>query len=334
MTFNVQASTIRTEQAALSDLCNMLQTMRPAWCSTETAFNQKWIAPLGAKRDSYGNWILRIGQSDVLWSSHTDTVHDVGGTQRIAYNDGVVKLARKEKIANCLGADCTTGVWIMREMALAKVPGLYIWHAAEECGGKGSGFIAKHTPKVLDGIKFAIAFDRKGCSSVITHQSGGRCASQSFVDSIAPMLPGNYRADDGGTFTDTASYTDIVPECTNLSVGYASQHTRKETQDLRHALALREAMFTFNEANLVVERDPSSHEPKWSDWYGSDWMDTDRLRDSSSSTSYRYRGTMRRYASLGLIDIIEKYPEHVADYLEQMGIDETELWDFIEQSTN
>ena len=62
-------------EAELKVLVQMLAYMRPAGSKTEKAFIKRFIAPLGAKPDNYGNYWLSIGQSNVLWSSHTDTVH-------------------------------------------------------------------------------------------------------------------------------------------------------------------------------------------------------------------------------------------------------------------
>ena len=39
-----------------------------------------------------------------------------------------------------------------------------------------------------------------------------------------------WKTDTGGSFTDTANYTDIIPECTNLSCGYYNAHTQSEYQ--------------------------------------------------------------------------------------------------------
>ena len=47
-----------------------------------------------------------------------------------------------------------------------------------------------------------------------------------------------WTTDTGGSFTDTANYTDVggpdgngIPECTNLSCGYYNAHTQSEYQD-------------------------------------------------------------------------------------------------------
>jgi hypothetical protein len=104
---------------------------------------------------------------------------------------------------------------------------------------------------------------------VITHQGWSRCASDAFARSIATQLPTGYRADDGGIFTDTANYTAIVPECSNLSVGYQNEHTKSETQSISHALALREAMLRIDVGQFACARDPAKKEYKHYDWGGS-----------------------------------------------------------------
>lgn len=259
---------VRTGAQALKDLFAMLRTMRPAYSKTERRFIKEWITPLGMAQDKEGNLFKLIGESPVLWSSHTDTVHWKDGPQRIERCGDLIKLAKNEKRATCLGADCTTGVWIMREMILAGVPGLYVFHRGEECGGIGSSYIAKELPYLFEdyGIKFAIAFDRAAKRSIITYQGGLRTASDAFATSIAPQLPGFYMADDGGTFTDTANYSELIPECSNLSVGYEGAHSKRETQSVSHALALRAAMLQFDASRLVCERDPSVVDDLWAGW--------------------------------------------------------------------
>ena len=325
MTYAIQAPShgaIKlTEGRAARELLEMFRTMRPDNSKTETDFCNQWIKPLGAKQDIAGNWLLEINKpdgtrTDVLWSSHTDTVHAKGGRQAVQLLGDTISLAPKSKAANCLGADCTTGVWIMREMVLARVPGLYIWHAAEECGGHGSSHIAKKTPETIEGIRFAIAFDRKGKSSVITHQMGLRCCSEDFSASLAAMLPGSYVSDTGGSFTDTANYVDLIGECTNISVGYDRQHTTGETQSLSHALALRAAMLQFDESKLVESRKPGE-------------VDHDDLEGRYSSWLDRAfpLGTNDERPASSLLEFIKRYPDMVADLLEQYGVTVDDMYD-------
>jgi hypothetical protein len=286
------------------DLAEMLRYRRPANSGTERAFINRFLLPIGARPDNFGNLILRIGNAPVLWSSHTDTVHRRDGLQDIVQTDKVYKLAPTMARSNCLGADCTTGVWIMREMAKAKVPGLYVWHRAEEIGGLGSTYIATKTPELLEGINFAVAFDRKGTSSIITHQFG-RCASETFTTSLAAHLPG-FRADPNGIFTDTANYSHLISECTNLSIGYENAHGADETQDVAFPTKLFEHIRRLDVSKLIAARDPSAKEPfgyGWEDW-GDDFKGN------------YYPAEDKRT----LVDLIKDYPEIAADVMEQCGL--------------
>lgn len=254
----------------MQELLDMLSYRRPAFSKHERKFIRRFLEPLGCKPDAYGNMILKIGDSSVLWSSHTDTVHAQSGRQEVRSTDDNFAYVPH---SDCLGADCTTGVWLMMEMIRAKVPGLYIFHRAEENGGGGSSYIAAKTPHLLKGVDYAIAFDRKGTTSVITHQFGARCASDEFAASFASVIDLPMNTDDGGTFTDTANYVDLVGECTNISVGYFKQHTSQEYQDLEFAMALRDSLIVFDESRLVKKREAGEPDLDWgmSDYSPLNW---------------------------------------------------------------
>ena len=254
----------------LHDLIDMLSVCRPYKSWTLAEWCEEWLASIGAVEDAAGNYILVIPRSDgeyarTLWSSHTDTLHKTGGTQDLLVTNNFVSL-RPNSPSSCLGADCTAGAWLMREMALASVPGLYIWHAGEEHGGIGSGYIATQTPGLLEGITAAIAFDRRGTQSIVTHQMGQRCCSSPFAQSLMVELGEKHGADEPslcyfpdhtGLFTDTANYTFLVPECSNISVGFTGEHTALEALDLNHLMWLRDVMLGFNEDALTIERTPT-----------------------------------------------------------------------------
>jgi hypothetical protein len=244
----------------LSTLCEMLTYARPYGSATERAYILRYIASLpGATEDPFGNWIVRIGDSPILWSSHTDTVHRFEGRQSVRVNEHeqTIRLSRRAKRngSSCLGADDTVGNFLMREMILANVPGLYVFHYGEEVGGIGSGSIAEYTPELLRPVCFAIALDRQGTGDVITSQFGGRCASDNFARSLARQLPGAYGLAKG-TFTDTEQYAEIVPECSNISVGYYHAHTPREFIDYAHVSCLLDSLLTLDPSSLVCERDP------------------------------------------------------------------------------
>lgn len=308
----------------------MLESCRPAGSVSVQHFLDDWIVPLGAKVDKAGNAIVRVGDSRVMWSSHTDTVHATGGRQRVVVNGDRFKLGFGS-MSSCLGADCTTGVWLMREMILAGVHGLYVFHDSEEIGGKGSQWLAANGGKLFDGVDFCIAFDRKGTDSVITHQFGSRCCSDLFVDSIAKLLPfETYKADSTGTFTDSANYVDVIGECTNLSVGYYDQHTKQETQSVKHALAMREAMLRFDESKLVASRVAGEVdlEDSWGWRFGSGFG-YESSRSSAKASANRVTG-WSSYDSM--LRFIKAHPELVADFLEDMGVGAADLWDYQDQA--
>ena len=192
-----------------------------------------------------------------MWSSHTDTIHHQEGYQKLLVTAGGVASVHPDNLfSSCLGADDTTGCWIMREMIAARIPGLYIFHRGEEKGCKGSRWIVKNTPEILKGIKVAIAFDRMNYGDVITSQ-GGNTASHQFAYDMSDLL-GDWWKPSPGVYTDTAEYAELVPECSNLSVGYFNQHCSTEWQDLCFASYLRDKMVTISVEEIIgmVRRTP------------------------------------------------------------------------------
>jgi len=245
-------------------LLQMLRYKRPAFGPTEEIFIERFLLPIpGIEKDDYGNLWVSVGEDpNILWSCHTDTVHKTEGIQDLIINGPFVSAncGKKRKNSNCLGADDTTGVWLMVKMIEAQIPGLYIFHRDEEAGGKGSAFIAEYYDHQLVGIEFAIAFDRKGYNSVITKQHG-RCCSDAFADTLIDALaPLDFKKDPTGVFTDTANYTDIIGECTNLSIGYFDQHGPKESQNWAFANRLLEVILAADFSGLLGFRNPGEKE--------------------------------------------------------------------------
>lgn len=249
-------------------LMAILRYKRPAWGPTEAIFIERFLDPLpGREYDEFGNIWVRVGDDPkILWSSHTDTVHRTEGLQVLKVNGPFItarcKLRRKKN--NCLGADDGTGIWIMLNMIKAGIPGQYIFHRDEEAGGHGSAFVAEYKADKLKGLDYAIAFDRKGYASVITHQRGDRCCSAAFATDVVELMGDlNYSPDRTGVFTDTANYTDLIGECTNLSVGYFDQHGPKESQNWIFAKTLMSQIISADWASLAAPvRKPGEVEPK------------------------------------------------------------------------
>jgi hypothetical protein len=303
----------------LQTIVAMLGYRRPAGSKTERRFIADWIKPLGMSQDKCGNLYKRIGDSPILWSCHTDTVHKAGGQQAVRLLDGIATVA--DHSSNCLGADDTAGAWLMREMILAERPGLYVFHRGEEIGGVGSYYIATRFAALLIKSPIAIAFDRRGTQSIITHQAGGRCCSDAFAYSLGNALAMGHRPDSGGTFTDTANYMDQIAECTNISVGYNDEHTRSESLDTNYLLDLRDALLTLDGRDLIVERKPGELDPD--DWTRDSWYsglhsfsDADQMPISGRSTRSLYQ-------------LVRDNPNEVADFLEGYGFGRKEIEDAI-----
>lgn len=328
-----------TKEQALTDLWGMLSHCRPHSSHSEEAFIQEFVAPLGAIKDDFGNYHLRIGTAPVAWCCHTDSVHSNPGRIKLFWTDDKQTHVRAGDDADCLGADNAAGCWLLREMILAGREGLYLFHRQEEVGCQGSRWIAKSTPEVLNGIDMAIAFDRRGTHSIITHQMPGRTCSDAFGLSLGEGLGLGHQLDNGGTYTDTASYIDLVAECTNVSVGYNNEHSHKENLDIGYILRLREALMGLDLSKVTVARKPGEREHRYASYgqysrhYGGylgwenefdegcweyDWSKS----RSGKHNDYRGPDKLERY--------VQDNPAAVASLLEDMGIDHHDLEQYLQ----
>jgi hypothetical protein len=340
-----QSPQIKKLSPRLKELVAMLEYARPEGTETEEHFISTYLDTLpGMTQDAYGNRICKVGREKptVAWSSHTDTVHYDEGIQAIEIDKhGLIGLDFNSD-ANCLGADCTAGVWLMRRLIMAGKPGLYIFHRGEESGGQGSRWIASNTPELVDGIEAMIALDRYGYSSVITEQSTGVTASTKFAQSLADQLnafsgfQGQYKPDDSGIFTDSAFYNHLIPECTNISVGYFSQHGRKESLDYAFTDDLLLSLLKLDYSRLTIARDPKADpEPwdrRWSYYYrGTDYDgDMDKYhREQWGDTS-----TQGEHVDHDLVDLIRRNPEAAARLLGYWDVSVDDMYEAIADYEN
>lgn len=282
-------------------LVDMLRYMRPEGSQTQKEFCRRFLEPTFGKPDVHGNYIHVVGDKpNLCFAAHHDTVHRADGLQSVVVTNEIVSIA-DPKVSSCLGADCTTGVWLILGMIEAGVEGVYVVHAAEEVGCKGSSALVKSKPSWLYDLDAVISFDRYGDKSVITHQMGCRTASEEFAKSFsdAVNLP-QLAADSGGSYTDSNEYANIVSECTNISVGYYGQHGVNETQDLEFADTLMVALISADWSRLVFTRNPEIVEYEYEHTY----------RDS----------TRRDQKNIDdLMSLVLDYPESVAELLDDLG---------------
>jgi len=250
--------------------------------------------------DTVGNLHVDARLDDTnrtLFVAHVDTVHRETGANKIRktqgkwYADGAP-----------LGADDGAGCAMLMHMLHAGVPAYYIFTQGEEKGGIGAKYLADHSPELLACFDRAIAFDRRGIDSVITHQGWGRCCSDEFADALSGELCADgvlmYLGDDTGVYTDTAEFTDSIPECTNISCGYMYEHTPKEELNMGHFDRLAVAVLLIAWDDLPVHRDPTvkeyktyaGYDDKWDDWKGKWYLDYDKHEglDAKGETAYDY----------------------------------------------
>lgn len=326
----------------MKDLIHILEWCRGAGSQTESLFVQKFIATLpGVWPDEYGNYHLTIGDKPkVLWSCHTDTVTRKEGKQNVRWlGKGIIGLNNPQP-GQCLGADDGAGLWIMLELIKAKKEGHYVFHRDEEIGGLGSDWIKKNAYVLPEGLMCAIAMDRVGTQDIITHQGFQRTASDEFGNSLAAQLPKGMRNDDGGTFTDTANYVDLIGECTNLAVGYERNHGKDETLDTKHVKALRDALLVLDVGKLEFVRQPGDEE--YINWGGGYY--------GGSANAYRYDDNKKqlvplhdddevwqnymhgeddspldRGTGMGMIDMVNEAPGVAARLITELGVSEDEF---------
>ena len=289
------------------------------------------MLPRKLKSDEFGNLFIKIGKSDVMFTSHLDTATSVNCfVNHVIEEENGIRMIKTDG-KSILGADDKSGVVIMLYMIEKKVPGLYYFFLGEEVGCIGSKKVAtKHSTDPIDGITKVVSFDRRGTDSVITYQTNGRCCSDEFGEALSKELNRTessfkYKIDPTGIYTDSAQFTKIYPECTNISVGYYSEHTFRERQDIEHLEKLAVACTKINWTSLPVSRDKTATEYKsyssygrqygrWGeydeDWYGDypvrkvslpedkkEWFHDDKFRFVSD---YVLDGVTKKYKSVNI----------------------------------
>lgn len=220
-----------------------------------------------------------------LFVAHVDTVHRVIGPNKIR------KTADTWFASGApLGADDGAGVAMLMHLLHGGVCAYYIFTQGEECGGLGATWLAENKQTLLSEFDRAIAFDRKGIDSVITYQGSGRCCSDEFANALADAFNVDerlmYSPDDTGVYTDTAEFIRVIPECTNISIGYYSEHSENERLDIVHLHTLAERCLCVDWDALPTKRDPSVQEDAWSKWE-SQWFTNYSSYDRTKS-SYQY----------------------------------------------
>jgi hypothetical protein len=196
-----------------------------------------FISQAGLQKDEFGNYYKIIGKSQTMFTSHLDTA-DRKKSKVTIYSE--LKNDQEHLMSDgttILGADDKSGVSVMLYLIAHNIPGVYYFFIGEERGGIGSGKVSSIFEKVehLKDIKRCISFDRRNYYSVITEQLGMECCSDEFAKALANQYNSQgmkFSLDPTGIYTDSASFIDQIPECTNISVGYFDEHTTRESQNI------------------------------------------------------------------------------------------------------
>ena len=216
--------------------------------------------PEGYQEDGLGNYYIQIGENtSTMFTCHLDTADREQTKVKHVFDGNIIRTDGK----SILGADDKAGMTVILYMIKKQVPGLYYFFIGEEVGCIGSRKLADTWTKTEFSkyIKKVISFDRRGTDSIITHQMFGRCCSDEFGQELADRmnLTGNrmkMKLDDTGILTDSAKFVTLVPECTNISVGYQNEHTGKECQDIEFLQRLCNTAVKVDWETLPIKRDP------------------------------------------------------------------------------
>jgi hypothetical protein len=217
-----------------------------------------FITP-GLNKDKYGNYYKVIGNSDTAFTCHLDTASRTKSkVGLVAYEKDNQDFIMTDS-TSILGADDKAGVAVIMYMIEKNIPGVYWFFYGEERGGIGSSKVANdyESYDFMKGIKKMVSFDRRNYYSVITSQMGVSCCSNEFAESLCKELNKSglkLNLDPTGVFTDSANFTELIPECTNVSVGYFNEHTHDELQNITYLEKLAKACVSANWDKLVVKR--------------------------------------------------------------------------------
>jgi len=217
--------------------------------------------PTGFKKDSIGNYYYEIGRSETLFTTHLDTYC----TDHEKVNH-VINKKDEYKISTdgttILGGDNKLGCSILIGMINDRIPGTYYFFLGEEplkSGGLyGSSNALKSNPEYFKRFKRCIAFDRRRYGSIVTRQMGRFCCSEEFTEKLSQDLKRfGIPHDESGAFgyyTDTATFMDVIPECTNLSAGGFDEHHKSEWVDLNYTWKVLQAAININWEELPTSR--------------------------------------------------------------------------------
>ena len=246
--------------------------------------------PKGYKEDGHGNFFIEIGNNpSTMFTCHLDTADRKQTIVRHVMDGNIIKTDG----TSILGADDKAGMTVMLYMIEKGVPGLYYFFIGEERGCVGSTRLSRvwNKTEFSNYITKCVSFDRRGTDSVITEQFYGVCCSIEFAKELSDRLNSvdssfKYSPDPTGIYTDSAQFTELIPEGTNISVGYYSEHTTSERQDINHLEKLCEAVCKIDWETLPIVR--KYEESEYNDYDYDDYDYDDYGNDGEIFQTYNF----------------------------------------------
>jgi len=226
--------------------------------------------PSGIKKDGIGNYYIKIGESESMFTCHLDSATGKFKTVTHVFESEIFCGTNGKTI---LSADDKSGMLILLRMIENNIPGLYYFFLGEESGCIGSRWAKNNID--FSSYKRCVSFDRRNYGNVITRQIGSQCCSLDFANELSNRLNQNFdfdyfynkydelylerdeftfKPDPTGIYTDSAQFINIIPECTNISVGYFNEHSGHEFQNLLYLDLLIDAVLKTNWETLPGEK--------------------------------------------------------------------------------
>lgn len=229
--------------------------------------------PKGIIEDGCGNYYIKIGNSKTIFTCHMDTA--CGSYEKVNHvlsGNFIMTDGR-----TVLSADDKCGMVILLYMINKKVPGTYYFFQGEESGMVGAHLILRKDKDFFNDFVRMVSFDRRAYQSIITHQLGRRGCSELFSEALSEELGYHglkYKSDRTGIFTDSASFIGIIPEVTNLSVGYFNEHSHSERADIVFLEDLAKASCLVKWEDLPTSKDKHGKYDNYNNYmYGYDGDD-------------------------------------------------------------
>jgi hypothetical protein len=263
--------------------------------------------PKGYQEDAHGNYYLLIGDNpSTMFTCHLDTADRTQKRVNHVFDGDMIRTDG----TSILGADDKAGMTVISYMISKGIPGLYYFFIGEEVGCIGSGRLSRDwkNNKFSNHITKCVSFDRRGTDSIITHQMFGRCCSEKFAIELSKRMndTGNgmkMSPDSTGILTDSAKFMSLIPECTNISVGYYNEHSNVESQDIEFLKRLCKTVVNMDWETLPIERDQNSHDDydDYDDWgfWGGEGVSARPLKDEYVSVDKNWSIDNFTHVSLG-----------------------------------